>query len=222
MTNPSRSEILHSLTHPGVIAIIRASTDLPLTSILEAFADGGLKAVEVTMTTPGALQAISELRKSYGKKLLIGVGTVLDSETCRAAILAGAQFVVTPIYKPELVLTSRRYGVPIMAGAYTPTEILAAWEGGADFVKVFPADGLGANYIKAVKAPLPQVEIVPTGGVDASTAGSFIKAGCAAVAAGSSLLSKKMIDEKNWKGLAELSAQFVESVAKARKEFSAA
>jgi 2-dehydro-3-deoxyphosphogluconate aldolase / (4S)-4-hydroxy-2-oxoglutarate aldolase len=214
MTNPSRSEILHSLTHPGVIAIIRASTDLPLTSILEAFADGGLKAVEVTMTTPGALQAISELRKSYGKKLLIGVGTVLDSETCRAAILAGAQFVVTPIYKPELVLTSRRYGVP--------TEILAAWEGGADFVKVFPADGLGANYIKAVKAPLPQVEIVPTGGVDASTAGSFIKAGCAAVAAGSSLLSKKMIDEKNWKGLAELSAQFVESVAKARKEFSAA
>lgn len=212
-----RTEILNGLVNPGLIAIIRATSDLPFEKIFESFIKGGLKAAEITMTTPGALEAIARLKKSFGKDLIIGVGTVLDSETCRSAMLAGAEFVVTPAMRPEVIQICRRYGCPVMTGGYTPTEILSAWEAGSDFVKVFPADGLGPNYIKAVKAPLPQVEIIPTGGVDVNTAADFIKAGCSAVAAGSSLMPKDMIANNKWDSLSELCKKFVDNIAAARK-----
>lgn len=212
----THSEILRQLVEPGVIAVIRADSSAQLMHVAEALKKGGVIAMEVTMTTPNAIEVIQEVTRRHGQDLVMGVGTILDTETCRAAILAGAEFVVTPVFRPEVIQLCRRYGRPIICGAYTPTEILSAWESGADFVKVFPADGLGANYIKAVKAPLPQVQIIPTGGVDLNTAGDFIKAGCAAVAAGSSLVSKKILESQNWAELTDTARRFVEAVAKAR------
>lgn len=214
----SRSEILYALTHPGVIAVIRANSSSQLMHVAEALKKGGVTSMEVTMTTPNALEVIQEVTRKYGDAILMGVGTVLDPETCNAALLAGAEFVVTPIMRPDVIQLCRRHGRPIVCGAYTPTEILIAWENGADFVKVFPADNLGPSYIKAVKAPLPQVEIIPTGGVDLNTAGEFIKAGCAAVAAGSSLVSKQILEAKDWNELTSTASKFVETVSKARSE----
>lgn len=168
------------------------------------------------MTTPNALEVIRAVKQELGESILMGVGTVLDAETTRLAILAGAQFAVSPVMKVELIEMCRRYAVPIVCGAYTPTEALTAHEHGADFIKIFPADGLGPGYIKALKAPLPQLQIIPTGGVDLSTAGAFIKAGCAAVAAGSSLVSKEVLKSGDWAQLSATAAAFVEAVAKAR------
>jgi len=172
--------------------------------------------MEVTMTTPNALQVISDVRAKFGDAICIGVGTVLDTETARAAILAGAEYVVTPTLNIEVIKLCRRYAKPIIAGAYTPTEALTAWEAGADFIKIFPADQLGPAYIKAIKAPLPQLEIIPTGGVDLNTAGEFIKAGCAAVAAGSSFVSKEILKTQDWPKLIETARKFVEVIARAR------
>jgi len=172
--------------------------------------------MEVTMTTPNALQVISEVTKRFGKKVLIGVGSVLDTETCRAAILAGSEFVVTPITRPEVIKMCNRYGKPIASGAYTPTEAMTAHEAGADFVKIFPADQLGPQYIKNILAPMPMLQIIPTGGVTVQTADSFIKAGCVALAAGSSLVSKEILKNQDWKKLTESAAAFVEAVKKAR------
>ena len=213
----THSDILRRLIEPGVIAVIRADSSAQLMHAAEALRKGGVIAMEVTMTTPNALDVIQEVTRRHGDEIVMGVGTILDAETCRAAILAGAEFVVTPVFRPEVIQLCRRYSRPIICGAYTPTEILSAWEAGSDFVKVFPADGLGASYIKAVKAPLPQVEIIPTGGVDVNTVEDFIKAGCAAVAAGSTLVSKKILETQNWTELTATAKRFVEAVAKARK-----
>ena len=168
------------------------------------------------MTTPNAIDVIRAVRQEMGDRVLMGVGTVLDTETCRAALLAGAQFVVTPVMKPDVIALCNRYSVPIVAGAYTPTEALTAHEAGADFIKIFPADGLGPGYIKALKAPLPQLQIIPTGGVDVDTAGEFIKAGCAAVAAGGSLVGKDVLKSRDWAKLTETARAFVRAVAAAR------
>jgi len=212
----SRSQILRRLVHPGIIAVIRADSSEQLLDVARALKEGGVAAMEVTMTTPNALRVIGEVSAKFGREILMGVGTVLDPETCRAAILAGAEYVVTPVLRPEVIALCRRYGCPVICGAYTPTEILTAWEAGADFIKVFPADGLGPNYIKAVKAPLPQIEIIPTGGVDVTTAADFIKAGCAAVAAGSSLVGKKALESRNWAEITATARKFVEVIARAR------
>jgi 2-dehydro-3-deoxyphosphogluconate aldolase/(4S)-4-hydroxy-2-oxoglutarate aldolase len=214
----THSQIVHRLLNPGIVAVIRADSSEQLLHVAEALKNGGLPAMEVTMTTPNAIEVIREVTEKFGDEILMGVGTILDTETCRAALLAGAEFVVTPIFRAEIIQLCKRYGKPIVCGAYTPTEMLNAWDAGADFIKVFPADGLGPNYIKAVKAPLPQLEIIPTGGVDVNTAGDFIKAGCAAVAAGSSLVSKKILQSQNWSELTATAKKFVEAVAKARAE----
>jgi len=184
--------------------------------VAEALYEGGVTGLEVTMTTPNALQVISDVSKRFGKKVLVGVGTVLDPETCRAAILAGAQFAVTPVLRPEVIKMCNRYGVPIAAGAYTPTEALTAYESGADFVKIFPADQLGPQYIKNILGPLPQLRIIPTGGVTVATVEAFIKAGCVALGAGSSLVSKDVLKNQDWKKLTETAAAFVEAIKKAR------
>ena len=215
-----KSEIIRRLLDPGVIAIIRADNSEQLIDATRALLDGGTQAVEVTMTTPDALQVIRDATKTFGDKLLMGVGTVLDDVTARLAIEAGAQFVITPVLRMDVIQLCRRYSKPVMSGAFTPTEALTAWEAGSDFIKIFPADGLGPNYIKAIRAPLPQLEIVPTGGVDAKTCGEFIKAGCVAVAAGSSLVSKSILQKRDWKSLSELASAFVQAVQSARQVVS--
>lgn len=212
----TRSQTLQRLLNPGVIAVIRADSSAQLINVADALVQGGAPTMEVTMTTPNALQVISDVRAKFGDAICIGVGTVLDTETARAAILAGAEYVVTPTLNIEVIKLCRRYAKPIIAGAYTPTEALTAWEAGADFIKIFPADQLGPAYIKAIKAPLPQLEIIPTGGVDLNTAGEFIKAGCAAVAAGSSFVSKEILKSQDWPKLIETAKKFVEVIAQAR------
>ena len=212
----TRAEIIELLTNPGVIAIVRAPSADKFLPIGEALLAGGVIAVELTMTTPGALQAIEEGVRQLGERAVVGVGTVLDLATCRAAIAAGAEFVVTPICRTELVKAAHAADRPVMLGAYTPTEAQAAHEAGADFVKLFPADGLGPAYIKALRAPLPHLRIVPTGGVDANTAGAFIKAGCAALGVGSALVSAQILRDNNWPELTRLARELVNAVRAAK------
>ena len=164
------------------------------------------------MTTPGALKML-ERATAEMPDFVFGLGTVLDAETARAGILAGASFIVTPALKPEVITVCRRYSVPVFAGALTPTEILTAWEAGADAVKVFPAEFFGPAYIKSVKAPLPQVEILPTGGVTPETIGEFLKAGAMAAAAGSALVDNKALKEKNWAAITAKAQAFMKAVA---------
>lgn len=212
----NKSEIIQGLLTPGVVAIIRADSSSQLIEACDALAEGGITAIEVTMTTPNALDVIKEISASRGDKILIGVGSVLDDITARLAILAGAQYVVTPVLRPSVIQTCRTYSKPICCGALTPTEALTAHEAGADFVKIFPSDGLGPSYIKAIKGPLPQLQIIPTGGVTPDTCGAFIKAGSAAVAAGSCLVSKQVLQNKDWTKLKETSQAFVKAIQQAR------
>jgi 2-dehydro-3-deoxyphosphogluconate aldolase/(4S)-4-hydroxy-2-oxoglutarate aldolase len=200
----------------GVIAIMRAQSFSELIDAAEAIHAGGLSVIEVTMTTPNALSVITEARKRFRDEVLFGAGTVLDAETARSAILAGAEFIVAPTLNPLTVELCRRYSKVIIPGCLTPTEILKAWELGANFVKVFPADLGGPSYIKAILAPLPQVLLIPTGGVTPETTGAFLKAGAAAVAAGSSLVSQDILDRKDFKLLSERAKLFREEVVKAR------
>ncbi|MFY7950954.1 MAG: bifunctional 4-hydroxy-2-oxoglutarate aldolase/2-dehydro-3-deoxy-phosphogluconate aldolase [Armatimonadaceae bacterium] len=209
-------ETLRQLVDPGVVAVIRADSSDQLLDCAKALADGGLRAMEVTMTTPNALAVVRDVVELMSDRVLMGVGTVLDPETARAAILAGARFVVTPVMRPEIIACCRRYSIPIICGAYTPTEALAAHDAGADFIKIFPADTLGPGYMKALKAPLPQLRLIPTGGVDLDTAADFIKAGCDAVAAGGSLVSKEILKSGDWETLTARARRFVDVVAAAR------
>jgi len=213
MTKP---DILHRILNPGIVAIIRADSSEQLIDAAAALYEGGVTGMEITMTTPNALQVISDVHKKFGDKILIGVGSVLDTETARMAILAGAEFVVTPVTRPDVIQLCNRYSKPIASGAYTPTECLTAHESGADFVKLFPADQVGPTHIKNILAPMPMLRIIPTGGVTVDSAASFIKAGCVALAAGSSLVSKEVLSTRNWKRLTDTAAAFVDAVAAAR------
>lgn len=213
----SRKEVISLLVNPGIIAVVRAQKQEQVLPLSEALVGGGVIAIEITMTTPNALQAIREAKQRLGSRALIGVGTVLDAKTCREAMEAGAEFVVSPITKLEILEAAHAADRPVMLGAYTPTEAQAAHELGADFVKLFPADGLGPSYIKALRAPLPHLRIVPTGGVDLNSAADFIKAGCVALGAGSSLVSPKLLREENWPELTRLAKEFVAVVQAARR-----
>jgi 2-dehydro-3-deoxyphosphogluconate aldolase / (4S)-4-hydroxy-2-oxoglutarate aldolase len=212
----TKSQIIEQLLNPGVIAVVRAKRTDQAVPLAEALVAGGVIAVEITMTTPNAIAAIREVSAKLGDRALIGVGTVLDEATCRAAIDAGAQFVVGPICRHELVPIAHQARKPIMLGAYTPTEAQLAHEAGSDFIKIFPADGLGPNYIKALRAPLPHLRIVPTGGVDLKTIGEFFKAGCVAVGAGSSLISRAVLDRDEWTTLTQTAIAFVQAAKVAR------
>ena len=205
----TKADIISRLLNPGIIAVVRAKRTGQVVPLAEALVAGGVIAVEVTMTTPDAIAAIREVKQKLGARALIGVGTVLNVATCRAAIEAGAEFVVSPIVRPELVPICHAANVPVMLGAYTPTEAQLAHEAGADFVKIFPADGLGPKYIRNLLAPLPHLRIVPTGGVDLQNIADFLNAGCAAVGAGGSLVSAKILETDNWPELTRLAAQFV-------------
>ena len=213
----SKSEIISLLIQSGIIAVVRAQRRDQIVPLSEALVAGGVIAVEITLTTPNAIQAIRETKQQLGVRALIGVGTVLDAAACRAAIEAGAEFVVSPILRPELVGIARSADRPIMLGAYTPTEAQLAHEAGADFIKIFPADGLGPNYIRALRAPLPHLRIIPTGIARPEDVGEFLRAGCDAVGLGSLLVKQSILREGNWPELTGLARQFVVLVRKARE-----
>ena len=200
----------------GLVAIIRASNGDRLLEVAEALEAGGIDVIEVTFTVPGVLDIIKLLRDKVGDRVLLGAGTVLDPESARAAILAGAEFIVTPTVNPEVIQLCQRYGKVVMAGAFTPTEILTAWEAGADIVKVFPAEIGGPNYLKAVHGPLPQVRLLPTGGVNLETLPSFVKAGACAVGLGSALVEKAALEKGNMERIQELAEAYVATMKEAR------
>jgi 2-dehydro-3-deoxyphosphogluconate aldolase/(4S)-4-hydroxy-2-oxoglutarate aldolase len=212
----SRPEIISLLTNPGIIAVVRTNAAEQIPPICEALLAGGVIAIEITFTVPNALNAIREASRRLGTQALMGAGTVLGAADCRAATDAGAQFVVSPVTKLEIVEAAHAAGKPVMLGAYTPTEAQTAHEAGADFIKIFPADKLGPSYIKSMRAPLPHLKIVPTGGVDLNTAADFLRAGCAALGVGGSLLTAEILQTNNWPELTRLARAYVEIAGKAR------
>lgn len=216
----TKTQIISLLTDPGIIAVIRARKTDQVVPLSEALLAGGVLAIEVTMTTPNALQAIQAARERLGNRAVVGVGTVLDDATCQAALQAGAEFVVSPICRTSLVQIALAADRPVMLGAYTPTEAQLVHEAGADFVKLFPADNLGPGYVKALRAPLPHLRIVPTGGVDEKTLGPLLQAGCAAVGAGSSLVPAQVLVEENWEELTRRAKLFCAAAANARQSLS--
>jgi len=215
----SKSQTINQIIQTGLIPVIRAeSSDIAMRAI-DAIREGGVSVLEITMTVPGAVRVIEEVAKRLGDDAIVGAGTVLDAETARACILAGAQFIVSPALDLETISCCRRYSIPVMPGALTPSEVVTAWKAGADFVKVFPANALGGpSYIKALKAPLPQIELVPTGGVSLKTAANFIKAGAAALGVGSDLVDTKALRTGNDKVITERARQFIEIVKSARQD----
>ena len=214
----TKHEQMNRIENRGIVAIIRTDDASELINVVDAIRAGGVDVIEVTMTTPGALAVISEVSKTYGNQVLIGAGSVLDAETARMAILSGAEFIVSPTTKSGVIDLCNRYGKVVMPGAFTPTEILTAWELGADYVKVFPAYVSGPSYIKGVKAPLPQVQIIPTGGIGLDNAAGFIAAGAAALGIGSTLVNDKIISEKRFDELKETSSRLVDVVKETRKK----
>ena len=214
----TRAENLASIKAGGVVAVLRADSPDNLVQVAQAIGRGGVGAVEITMTTPGALDVIGECAKRLGEGFLLGAGTVLDPETARAAILAGAEYIVTPTLNPNVITLCRRYDKIIIPGALTPTEILTAWECGADIVKVFPATAVGPRYFKDIRAPLPQIDLMPTGGVDLDNAGDFIRAGACAVAVGGNLVDRAAAAAGDWQALTDTARKYVETVRSARQE----
>lgn len=214
----TKAEIISLLKNPGIIAVVRAQKPEQVIPLSEALIAGGVIAIEITMTTPNAIATIRDASAKLGNSALIGVGTVLDTDTCKAAIDAGAEFVVSPICRKELIPIAAAAQRPIMLGSYTPTEAQLAHEAGSDFIKIFPADTLGPGYIKALKAPLPHLNIVPTGGVDAGNVADWFKAGVAAVGAGSSLVSAKILTDAAWPELTKRAQEFVKAAAVAKSK----
>ena len=201
----------------GMIPVIRVASAAEAVDVADAIKAGGITVIEITMSVPGALDTIKDLTKKYKDDIIMGAGTILDPETGRAALLAGAQFLVTPTLNLDLIQLAHRYSAVIVPGAMTPTEILTAWNAGADMVKVFPAAQLGGpEYIKALRGPLPQILYVPTGGVNLQNAGAFIKAGATALGVGGELVDKKAVKEKKFNVITENTRAFLKAIKEAR------
>lgn len=205
----AKSEVIEGLLNPGLVAVVRALRADQVPPLAEALVRGGITAIEVTMSTPNTYQAIAATVERLGRSGMVGVGTVLDADTASRAIDAGAEFVVSPILRKEVVVAAHQRDRPVMIGSYTPTECQLAHEMGADFVKLFPADGLGPSYIKSLRGPLPHLKIVPTGGVDLKTLDSFFKAGAVAVGLGSSLVTADILKRDDWAALELLAREYV-------------
>ncbi len=214
MTSPASN--LDRILRSGVVAVLRAPSGEILTDVAEALLAGGVEAIEVTFTVPRAQHVLEQVADRLGDKIVLGAGTVLDTETARTAILAGAQFVVSPTVNLEVIQLCRRYSRLILPGALTPTEILTAWEAGADIVKVFPSELTGPGYLKAIHGPLPQVRLMPTGGVNLKTAAEFLKAGACALGIGGSLVDPKAIADRDFAKITDLAKQYVEIVRQTR------
>src|SRR5919204_5304167 len=195
----TKQQILSFITDIGIVPVVRTATAEGAVKAIEAIHRGGVRAAEITMTVPGAIRALEKTADQFGDKLVLGAGTVLDPETARACMLAGAEFFVTPSLRVSTIEMVKRYSKVICPGALTPTEVLTAWESGADIVKIFPCGNVGGpKYIKALKGPFPQIEMIPTGGVNLETAGEFLKAGACAVAVGSELVDAKSLKDKRY------------------------
>jgi len=217
MKRMNKTEVIKQIKDIGLIPVVRATSADEAMRAIDAIREGGVSVLEITMTVPGAVGVIEQLTKKYGSDVLVGAGTVLDAETARACMLSGAQFIVSPTLNMETIECCRRYGVAVMPGALTPTEVVQAWTAGADLVKVFPAGALGgASYLKALKAPLPHIELVPTGGVSLKTAADFIKAGASALGVGADLVDLKAIRDGQASVITERAKQFVQIVREAR------
>lgn len=213
----SQAEALNWIKEIAVVPIVRTPNAETAIRAVEAVREGGIDCVEITMTVENALQALEAVADRYGDKILLGAGTVLDPETARACMLAGAQFFVAPGLNTKTIEIAKRYSKPVFPGGLTPTEVLTAWEAGADGVKVFPCNAVGgAKYIKALKAPLPHIELIPTGGVNLETIGDFLLAGSFAVGVGSELIDSKTVAEGNYKIITERARKFREAADSAR------
>jgi len=212
-----KTQVFNRMLEGGIVPVVRASSSDDALKIVDAIKEGGIETIEITMTVPDAIKVMEVVAKKLGNEVLLGAGTVLDAETARISILAGAEFVVGPSLSQDLVKICKRYAKIVIPGAMTPTEILQAWEMGADIVKVFPAGVLGGpKYIKAIKAPLPQVLLNPTGGVSLENAGEFIKAGASIISVGTALVDKKAVSEGKFEIVTRKARQFLEEVKRAR------
>ena len=212
-------EILAFITEVGIVPIVRTSSAEGAIQAVEAIYAGGVRAAEITMTVPGAVHALEKLADRFGGKIILGAGTVLDPETARACMLAGAEFFVTPSLRLSTIEMAKRYSKVICPGALTPTEVLTAWEAGADAVKIFPCGNVGGpKYIKALKGPFPHIEMIPTGGVNLETTGDFLKAGACAVAVGGELVDAKSVKEGRFDIIENRARQYLAAIAKARSE----
>lgn len=213
----SKHRDLDRVLNCGIVAIIRASSGEQLVKVARALYEGGVDVIEVTFTVPNVLEILQAVRKDLGDKILLGAGTVLDPETCRAALLAGAEFIVSPTVNVDVIKMCNRYDKLMMPGAFTPTEVLTAWEAGGDVIKIFPGEIGGPNYLKALHGPLPQVRIMPTGGVDLETLPSFFKAGACAVGVGSNLVEKKAVETGDMERIRSLAQQYSSLVKQCKK-----
>jgi len=218
----TKQQILSSIIDIGIVPVVRTTSAESAIRAVEAIYEGGIRAAEITMTVPGAIKALEKVAEALGDKIVLGAGTVLDAETARIAMLAGAEFFVSPSLKLETIEVAKRYSKVVMPGALTPTEVLAAWDAGADIVKIFPCGNVGGpKYIKALRAPFPHIEMIPTGGVNLETAGDFLKAGACAVAVGAELVDAKAVKEGRYEVIVEKARQYLAVVAKARAEMAA-
>jgi len=216
VTGRSRADVLRTIEASGVVAVIRLRDPELVQGVVDALLAGGVRALEITMTVPRALELIAQIAPKLPSEFLLGAGTVIDAHTARQVIDAGARFLVSPVYKPEVIEVCRERDVVSAPGCFSPTEILSAWEAGADVVKVFPATALGPGYIKDVLAPLPQVKLMPTGGVTKENAGDWIKAGAVALGVGTSMVDAKAVSERRFEVVTENARHFVNAVEQAR------
>lgn len=214
----SRESLLRCMIEGGIVAIVRSPDGGKLVDVCRALVDGGVTTVEITMTVPDAVDVLRQVRRTLGDHVLLGAGTVLDPETARAVILAGAEFVVSPVVNIDVIKLCLRYGKLVIPGAFTPTEILAAWEAGAEVVKVFPADPLGPGFFRAMRGPLPQVRLMPTGGVDLTTAAEYLRAGACCLGVGTQLVEPRAVAAGDFDRLRKLAAEYVEVVRQVRRE----
>lgn len=212
----SKETQLAEVLESGIVAVVRAPDGQQLVEVVRALADGGVHVVEITMTVPGAIDVLKQVRQALGDRVILGAGTVLDPETARAVFFAGAEYIVSPTVNLDVIKMCQRYDKLVMPGAFTPTEILTAWEAGADIVKVFPAEVLGPAYFKAMRGPLPQIRIMPTGGVDLTTAASFLKAGACCLGIGSQLVEPEAVAKKNFDRIRDLAKQYRDIVKQTR------
>ena len=197
----------------GVVAVVRAADPAGLVDVLRALAAGGVTVAEVTFTVPDALGVLTAARRELGDTVLLGAGTVLDAETARAAVLAGAEFIVSPTFNPEVVRLAKRYGKLALPGAFTPTEALAAWEGGADVVKIFPAEVAGPAFFRAMRGPLPQIPLMPSGGTDLVTGPEFLQAGAVCLSVGGQLVDAKLVAARDYAGLTARARRYADMIA---------
>jgi 2-dehydro-3-deoxyphosphogluconate aldolase/(4S)-4-hydroxy-2-oxoglutarate aldolase len=212
----SKETQLRHILDCGIVAVVRSPDSQQLVEVVRALTDGGVTVAEITMTVPNALDVLRQVRQALGERVLLGAGTILDAETARAALLAGAEYLVAPTLNLDVIRLCQRYSKLVMPGAFTPTEILTAWEAGADIVKVFPAEVVGPAFFKAMRGPLPQVRLMPTGGVDLNTAADFLRAGACCLGLGSQLVEPRAIAERNFDRIRDLARQYVAIVQSTR------